>query len=187
MLYFEMEDFDNLNNTTVHETNFSRSESVVLYTSGVLFAIILLYILYRVLLIAWEKMLLKIRPQTSESSTDSRQDRRIRELLQRPSLRNLLASRAEFVQERQRRLNANETRRMAATDIVSQKPDGGWAEGVPNTNTNGDPSSMSSENTIHTNEVGEVVAAAKNTLPPPYDSLSMYSGPPPSYHSDDNT
>ena len=63
-----MEDLDNLNNTDVHETNFSRSESVVLYTSSVLFSIILLYILYRVLLIAWEKLLLKIRPQTSESS-----------------------------------------------------------------------------------------------------------------------
>ena len=161
--------------------NFTRIESVILYTCSVLFSILIFYIFYRVILIAWKRLLLKIRPQSSEPP-DSRQDRRIRELLQRPSLRNLLASRAEFVQERQRRQNAAEIRRIAADGVVSQTPSGRVTKEDTNENNN---LSISLENTVP--GLSEYSTTDKIAPPPPYDSISMYSGPPPSYHSDDNT
>lgn len=131
-------------------------------------------------MIVWKRLLLKIKPQSLDPP-DSRQDRRIRELLQRPSLRNLLASRAEFVQERQRRQNAAELRRIADDGVVSQTPTGRASKENTNENNN---LSVSFDNTAQ--GPSDNSTTDKTALPPPYDSLSMYSGPPPSYHSDDN-
>ena len=156
---------------------FTRIESIVLYTCSVLFSLLLFFIFYRVFLIAWRRFLLKIRPQSLEPPS-ARQERRVQELLQRPSLRNLLASRAEFVQERQRRQNENQIRREAE---VSQVPDGRITK-VNFREVNN--SEISSENVTSIPSY----SSTDNTIPPPpYDTLSIHSGPPPSYHSDDNS
>ena len=155
---------------------FTRIESIVLYTCSVLFSFLLFFIFYRVFLIAWRRFLLKVRPQSLEPP-DTRQERRVRELLQRPSLRNLLASRAEFVEERQRRRDANEVRR---EEIVSQAPDGSHTKEIRGENNN---SNIPSANAI---SIPQYSSTDNTALPPAYDTLSMYSGPPPSYHSDDN-
>ena len=157
---------------------FTRIESIVLYTCSVLFSLLVFFIFYRVFLIAWRRFLLKIRPQSLDPP-DTRQDRRVRELLQRPSLRNLLASRAEFVQERERRQNAAGLPREA---IISQAPSGRTSKVhfSEHNNVAGSP-----ESNIEC--TGEFAVTDNTIFPPPYDTLSVYSGPPPSYHSDDNT
>ena len=162
--------------------SFTRTESVILYTCSVLFSFMVFFIFYRVLLIAWKRLMLRIRPQSLEQES-SRQERRVRELLQRPSLRNLLASRAEFVQERQqRRQNVSEMQREAAEDAVSQAPDGRRSKVQINESNN---TSISQDGTIqYSSDYSE---SHQTIAPPPYDSLSIHSGPPPSYHSDDNT
>ena len=156
---------------------FTRIESIVLYTCSALFAILLFFIFYRVFLIAWKRFLLKVRPQSLEPP-DTRQERRVRELLERPSLRNLLASRAEFVEERQRRRDAHEVR---LEETVSQAPDGSRNKGVRFENNN---SHIPSANAI---SIPQYSSTDNAVLPPAYDTLSVYSGPPPSYHSDDNS
>ena len=156
---------------------FTRIESIVLYTCSVLFSLLLFFIFYRVFLIAWRRFLLKIRPQSLEPPS-ARQERRVQELLQRPSLRNLLASRAEFVQERQRRQNENQIRREAE---VSQVPDGRVTKVNFRENNN---SEILSENVT---SIPSYSSTDNTVLPPPYDTLSIHSGPPPSYHSDDNS
>ena len=110
------------------------------------------------------------------------EERRVRELLQRPSLRDLLASRAEFVQERQRRQNEAVSKRELARDVVSRAPDGRRTKVQINENNN---TNISHDGTIHLS--GDYSVQDQPVLPPPYDSLSVYSGPPPSYHSDDNS
>ena len=157
---------------------FTRIESIVLYTCSALFSLLIFFIFYRVFLIAWRRFLLRIRPESLDPP-DSRQDRRVRELLQRPSLRNLLASRAEFVQERERRHNATEIPREA---IISQTPGGRSNKEHISENNN---SAISTENNILS--PGEYSVTDHTIFPPPYDTLSIHSGPPPSYHSDDNT
>ena len=161
--------------------NFSRTESIVLYTCSALFSLMIFFIFYRVFLIAWRRFLLKVRPESLEPS-DARQERRVRELLQRPSLRDLLASRAEFVQERQKRQNEAELKRELASDVVSRAPDGRRTKVQINENKN---TNISQDGTIHFS--GDHSVQNQPVLPPPYDSLSVYSGPPPSYHSDDNS
>ena len=157
---------------------FTRIESIVLYTSSALFSLLIFFIFYRVFLIAWKRLLLRIRPQSLDPP-DTRQDRRVRELLQRPSLRNLLASRAEFVQERERRQNAIA---LPVEAVVSQTPGGRSNKENISENNN---SAISTDNNIQS--PGEYSVTNNTLSPPPYDTLSIYSGPPPSYHSDDNT
>ena len=156
---------------------FTRIESIVLYTCSVLFSLLLFFIFYRVFLIAWRRFLLKVRPQSLEPP-GARQERRVQELLQRPSLRNLLASRAEFVQERQMRQSANEVRREPE---VSQDPDGRNTKVTFSENNNSD---LPIANAI---SVPQYSSMQDTVLPPAYDTLSVHSGPPPSYHSDDNS
>ena len=156
---------------------FTRIESIVLYTCSVLFSLLLFFIFYRVFLIAWRRFLLKVRPQSLEPP-GARQERRVQELLQRPSLRNLLASRAEFVQERQMRQNASEVRREPE---VSQDPDGRNTKVTFSENNNSD---LPIANSI---SVPQYSSMQDTVLPPAYDTLSVHSGPPPSYHSDDNS
>lgn len=156
---------------------FTRTESIVLYTCSVLFTFLLFFIFYRVFLIAWKRFLLKIRPQSLEPPR-ARQERRVQELLQRPSLRNLLASRAEFVQERQQRQNTSEVQREVE---VSQDPDGRNTKVHFSINNNSNISSVNDVTIPQYSSTGDTV------LPPPYDTLSVHSGPPPSYHSDDNS
>ena len=156
---------------------FTRIESIVLYTCSVLFSLLLFFIFYRVFLIAWRRFLLKVRPQSLEPP-GARQERRVQELLQRPSLRNLLASRAEFVQERQMRQNASEVRREPE---VSQDPDGRNTKVTFSENNNSD---LPIANAI---SVPQYSSMQDTVLPPAYDTLSVHSGPPPSYHSDDNS
>ena len=156
---------------------FTRIESIVLYTCSVLFSLLLFFIFYRVFLIAWRRFLLKVRPQSLEPP-GARQERRVQELLQRPSLRNLLASRAEFVQERQMQQSANEVRREPE---VSQDPDGRNTKVTFSENNNSD---LPIANSI---SVPQYSSMQDTVLPPAYDTLSVHSGPPPSYHSDDNS
>ena len=156
---------------------FTRIESIVLYTCSVLFSLLLFFIFYRVFLIAWRRFLLKVRPQSLEPP-GARQERRVQELLQRPSLRNLLASRAEFVQERQMQQSANEVRREPE---VSQDPDGRNTKVTFSENNNSD---LPIANAI---SVPQYSSMQDTVLPPAYDTLSVHSGPPPSYHSDDNS
>ena len=103
---------------------FSRIESVVFYTCTILFGLMVFFIFYRAFVFAWRKLCQRF--QRNEQRTS--QEQRAMELLQRPQIRDILAT------------------RMAAN--VSQKPQ-------------------------------------VDALPPPYDSLSIHSGPPPSYHSND--
>ena len=156
--------------------NFTRTENVILYTCTILFGIMLFYVFYRVFQIAWRKLLALLRPPSLDPQ-ETRQERRVRELLQRPTLRDLLATRAEFVQDRQRRHDSDDVRRLAAA--VSQKPGGG--DDTCDINVNGDRRSLNANTT--SNECGLTDGCS---LPPPaYDSLSMHSGPPPSYYSED--
>ena len=73
-------------------------------------------------------------------------------MLERPQLRDILASRARAVEEgRMNNVQNGRIVRQESTQIVTE-PDGSYSR--------------------------------QNSAPPAYDTLSNYSGPPPSYHSE---
>ena len=135
---------------------FSRTESVILISCSILFGCFLLYLLYRLCLVTFTRINYKM--SGGRARPKSSREQRVADLLARPGVRRVLTSRMSNSM-----LSPEPRRPPPNCDRISETP-----------------------SRIRFGISEDPLPETRIENPPPYEddtNVSVYSGPPPSYHS----